>query len=68
MATNRRYKKTQTPPYPQNADEWRDAIAHSFSLTPAEGKARYQADTFPFEAFTEWLQQEFSAEILLSLM
>lgn len=62
MAANRRNMKTKTPSYPQNADEWHSAITHGFGLTPEEGKAQHQTGTFPFEAFTVWLRQEFRAD------
>ena len=52
----------KTPAYPQSADEWREAIFRGLGLTPKEGKARYQAGTFPYSSLEAWLQQEFSAK------
>jgi len=62
MDVNERIKNAQIPAYPQNVDEWREAIRKALNLTPEEGKARYQACTFPFDDLLVWIQREFSAD------
>lgn len=62
MDVNERSKNTRTPPYPQNVDEWREAIGKALNLSPEEDKARYQASTFPFDDLIVWIRREFSAD------
>lgn len=62
MDVNERGKSAQTPSYPQNVDEWREAIGKALKLTPEKGRARYQAGMFPFDDLTVWIRREFSVD------
>lgn len=59
---NANKRSTKTLLYPQSADEWQDAISRGLGLVPQEGKTRYQADTFPFDALILWIRREFGAD------
>lgn len=62
MTVHKRTRKTQHPPYPQNANEWRKAISKALNLTPEECDARLQSDAFPFDDLVVWIRREFRAD------
>lgn len=62
MYVSERNKNAQTPSYPQDVDEWREAIDKALSLTSEEGKILHQAGIFPFDDLIVWIRREFSSD------
>ena len=57
--------------YPQNPQEWREAIEDGLGLTPSEAQDAYRVGVFPVEQLELWLEstyrQGYSADFVPAL-
>ncbi|MFW9779331.1 MAG: hypothetical protein ACFFE8_10805 [Candidatus Heimdallarchaeota archaeon] len=54
------FSKKDVPNYPQNREEWQNAIYAGIGLSKPEGETRYQSQEFPYSDLEKWIQRSYS--------